>query len=376
MLKNFENDKKQDEESTITKEEWEASINMKKTEILEGDRWFKLLTYNVFMRPPPIKTNDDDYKNERMKLLCEYLENYDCVNFQELFPELNSRREYIIQEAKYKGICHHNIPPSPSLLSFKLLNCGLLTSCKYPIVSKQFHAFSSSSGIDGVAQKGVLYSKIGLAGTKYIHLFNVHTQATYSNDYDKTQLSYVQARFNQLIEMRRTISKVMSNDNKFSSTSPESFDDIILLVGDFNVNGRPAKMPPYMSLNDSRAQKFVKDNKDNLLEYDLMKYILTDYGKDSIVDFLRERDYEGLSPITFGDSLVGENGELIPTETVLTGKHEQLWMQALDYVFQLLPFMNEVSRVKAVAEVQKFEVLGQPFTQLSDHYAVEILLEY
>lgn len=23
----------------------------------------KLLTYNVFLRPPPIKTNDDDFKN-------------------------------------------------------------------------------------------------------------------------------------------------------------------------------------------------------------------------------------------------------------------------------------------------------------------------
>lgn len=23
----------------------------------------KLLTYNIFLRPPPIKTNEDDYKN-------------------------------------------------------------------------------------------------------------------------------------------------------------------------------------------------------------------------------------------------------------------------------------------------------------------------
>ena len=27
----------------------------------------KLLTYNFFLRPPPIKTNEDDYKEERLK---------------------------------------------------------------------------------------------------------------------------------------------------------------------------------------------------------------------------------------------------------------------------------------------------------------------
>jgi hypothetical protein len=26
----------------------------------------KLLTFNLFLRPPPIKTNDDDFKNERL----------------------------------------------------------------------------------------------------------------------------------------------------------------------------------------------------------------------------------------------------------------------------------------------------------------------
>ncbi len=42
-----------------------------------------ILTLNLFLRPPPIKTNQDDYKNERTKYFCKnILPNYDIIALQ------------------------------------------------------------------------------------------------------------------------------------------------------------------------------------------------------------------------------------------------------------------------------------------------------
>jgi hypothetical protein len=41
-----------------------------------------ILTYNLFLRPPPIKNNKDDYKNERLDLFCsEILDKFDIICF-------------------------------------------------------------------------------------------------------------------------------------------------------------------------------------------------------------------------------------------------------------------------------------------------------
>jgi len=42
----------------------------------------KLLTLNVFLRPPPIKTNQDDYKEERFLEIMKIIKDYDVVCFQ------------------------------------------------------------------------------------------------------------------------------------------------------------------------------------------------------------------------------------------------------------------------------------------------------
>lgn len=40
------------------------------------------MTYNLFMRPPPVHTNGCDYKDERLRLFCEtQLDNFDVICF-------------------------------------------------------------------------------------------------------------------------------------------------------------------------------------------------------------------------------------------------------------------------------------------------------
>jgi hypothetical protein len=45
----------------------------------------RLLTYNIFLRPPFIRNNADDYKNERFEEFLNHLDNYDVIALQEMF---------------------------------------------------------------------------------------------------------------------------------------------------------------------------------------------------------------------------------------------------------------------------------------------------
>ena len=58
-----------------------------------------LLTYNVFLRPPPIKTNEDDYKEERFEEILKVIRQYDIVCLQEMFQTGTFRLEKIIEFA-------------------------------------------------------------------------------------------------------------------------------------------------------------------------------------------------------------------------------------------------------------------------------------
>jgi hypothetical protein len=51
----------------------------------------RLLTFNVFLRPPPIKTNLDDYKEERFQEILKIIDDYDIVCFQEMFQTATFR---------------------------------------------------------------------------------------------------------------------------------------------------------------------------------------------------------------------------------------------------------------------------------------------
>ena len=96
-------------------------------------------------------------------------------------------------------------------------------------------------------------------------------------------------------------------------------------------------------------------------EYDTMKKILTDNGKDHLEDIL-QRKY-GRNPGTFGS------------------------YTAIDYIIRFTPKHamgkgdkgTEKDHLKVLvdtATVEKFAVKGLPFSHLSDHYGVTVSLEY
>lgn len=66
-----------------------------------------LLTYNLFLRPPLIKNNKDDMKNERTDLFLNIIEDFEVICLQEVFSLFNSRKHKIIYDSMKVGFYYH-----------------------------------------------------------------------------------------------------------------------------------------------------------------------------------------------------------------------------------------------------------------------------
>ncbi len=96
---------------------------------------------------------------------------------------------------------------------------GLIILSKYPIIESSAMTYSSSSGSDRLANKGVVYARIQVSSSEgdYLHVFNTHIQA---HDYSETRLA-------QISELMDFISEIIKSDKDHIRP--------ILIVGDFNV---------------------------------------------------------------------------------------------------------------------------------------------
>ena len=137
----------------------------------------RLLTINMFMRPPGVTTNGDDYKIERLHAFAEnHMENFDVICFQELFSLLAFWKERMVSLAQQKGLIYHVVSPTPWFFEKELCDGGLLIVSRYPIVDTSFTRFDASIIpllADAFCTKGLLYAKIALEEMN-LHLFNTH----------------------------------------------------------------------------------------------------------------------------------------------------------------------------------------------------------
>ena len=140
----------------------------------------KLLTYNIFLRPPPVKNNESDWKNARVVEFSKVINDFDIILLQEMFGGFNSRKQEIIKFANLSGLFYFTDSPSPSFFSKTIVDGGLLILSRFPIIEYQFRPFRYSVLSDSLAQKGCLYTKIKVKDS-YIVVINVHLQASYLN---------------------------------------------------------------------------------------------------------------------------------------------------------------------------------------------------
>ena len=62
-----------------------AQNGTKEDDLLDGNlvprRHIRLLTQNMFMRPPPVKTNASDFKDARLDEFVKQFDNFDIICF-------------------------------------------------------------------------------------------------------------------------------------------------------------------------------------------------------------------------------------------------------------------------------------------------------
>jgi hypothetical protein len=188
-----------------------------------------------------------------------------------------------------------------------------------------------------------------LNATRKLHLYSSHTQASYD--------------LNNVINPDDTATRLSQFGilHQFVYDTAGNSNDPIMIVGDLNVDAavhpkdvpitvRPKESSPeYLKMVDVIKGTGVlkhpeSDSNDRWLEH---PWKLND---------LRDIVYNhfGYHPVTFGDYIVGNKGELLPAETVLTNTDVLLTVQSIDRIF----FSNRDSNTVELRapQVQKFWV--------------------
>lgn len=106
--------------------EMDLKINSLQDERMLPRKNIKILTYNIFLRPPPVKNNESDYKDDRLADFTKQLELFDIICLQEMFGTFNSRKHELIKHANKSGLFFFADSPSPSFFSKYLVDGGLL----------------------------------------------------------------------------------------------------------------------------------------------------------------------------------------------------------------------------------------------------------
>ncbi|KAI7902406.1 Endonuclease/exonuclease/phosphatase [Cokeromyces recurvatus] len=333
----------------------------------------RFLTLNIFMRPPLIKNNWSDYKDDRLAYIEKYiLPEYDVVAFQESFAFASRRKDQLITNARNMGYNYH--VESPRKYPWQLgVDGGLLILSRFPIRQSDIIEYPRGQHSDWLSIKGALHALIELNATRKMHFYTTHTQASYDlnnviNEDDTT------IRLSQFALLHSFIADTAINDN-----------NPIMVVGDLNVDAaiHPKGVPITRRLNDSSPEyvKMVDVIKGTGV---LKRFVSTDerwfehpWKLNDLKDIVY--DHYGYHPITFGDYKIKEDGEIIPAETVLTNWDVLLTAQSIDRIFWSDRQSNIIK--PQLPQVQKFwveendrmsdeERKETKFTQISDHYGL------
>lgn len=317
------------------------------------DTDIKILTLNLFLRPPGIHTNSSDYKDLRAQAFIDlFISQYDIVCLQEVFSTMSSRKDLIRNRARSNGFLYSYQGPRPNPLHGHFTDSGLMILSKFQIVENDYMVFDKGMGVDRLSAKGALYAKIKVDQT-FLHVFNTHTQASYGTTEYKKFLKYRQLRREQLKEYKDFI------DRKVGTS-----EDPVIITGDFNVDGLECHKAPKFNVNFMQSP--CQD------DYNHLWILMSSQGTDNIIDVIRSKYGQSLS--TFGR--VDDKG--CPIETILTGSEEVSANECLDYIFlmnyQVKPKQNIVVNFNATG-VEPFHVNQMPFTQISDHAGVQVSLK-
>lgn len=188
----------------------------------------KVLTYNIFMRPPPIKNNENDWKDERLADFCNQIHNFDIICLQEMFGTFNNRKQMLIRAASLAGFFFYVDKGSPSFVSKYMVDGGLLILSRFPIAAHSYMQYRYGVVADSLAEKGVIYAKIKIKDS-FLHFFTTHLQASYFDSGESNFIISFHTRMAQIKQINHFLSEILSKEYHKNN-------DKVLLLGDLNVD--------------------------------------------------------------------------------------------------------------------------------------------
>ena len=96
------------------------------TEKIVDRTTIKVLTYNVFLRPPFTHNNEDDYKDERLIDFVQRFSNFDIMALQEAFGFMNNRKHDLVRYANRSGLFYYSYGDAPSFFQKSLVDGGTM----------------------------------------------------------------------------------------------------------------------------------------------------------------------------------------------------------------------------------------------------------
>mmetsp|Transcript_5573 Transcript_5573/g.5740 ORF Transcript_5573/g.5740 Transcript_5573/m.5740 type:complete len:488 (-) Transcript_5573:97-1560(-) len=276
----------------------------------------RILTYNMFLRPPFVHNNDDDWKDERLEDFIKLLHNYDILCLQEVFGTYNSRKEQLIRAASKNGFFYCVDLEAPPFYSKFIAEGGVIIFSRFPILKYSVHLFPYGVVSDSLSQKGIIYSQIEIGNSK-LHLFNTHTQASYNNDLLDLYIATFNTRMDQVNCLGNFISGILKDEYNDKN-------DFALLCGDMNVDALkyykiPIKIQEMRRMADSEYDKMIETlNNNGLLTENL---------------YYKQNKHH---PVTYADIDI-QTGYF---DKILTYGDDIATCQSLDYMIAIKPNYN------------------------------------
>ncbi|KAI8146672.1 Endonuclease/exonuclease/phosphatase, partial [Fennellomyces sp. T-0311] len=275
----------------------------------------RILTLNIFMRPPGVKNNKSDYKEDRLDYIIKYiLPEYDVITIQEAFAFANRRIDKLTVAAREMGFNYQ--VASPRHYPWQLAaDGGLLLLSRFPIKKSDIIEYPRGVHSDWMSKKGALHALVELNEHRSVHVYTSHTQASYDQN-GKLNLQDTYIRLSQFALFHQFIADTAKDDG-----SP------ILLMGDFNVDASAhdtAKIVPSVHNSEAYDKMFSILNGTGLSDGEFAGSWLIDSMKDALYDQF------GYHPVTFGNVLADG---VSPAETALTHWDQVTTVQSLDRIF-------------------------------------------
>lgn len=185
----------------------------------------RLLTWNVYMLPSPIKASKQKMRKESIvQELSVRQEQYDVMVFQEMFSgdlrkklsqALKATHPYTYSMGKGTRILH---PFGP----------GLFILSKYPFEIKDKVYYKKCSGADCLAAKGAFLAELTLDEGKKIQVIVTHMQAGQKPKKRKVRAHQIeQLRAFMKRNKRSQVPQILAGDFNINSLSTEEFPEVI-----------------------------------------------------------------------------------------------------------------------------------------------------